>query len=431
MTREIGADWHWLLVVAALPLFVLGASFHAPIALMALLGATHLVRNHGVLRDDPGARLIFWMFLFLWVPQLVALPDAADPRRSLTIAIIYPMFPLAAVFIVHRLGPGLRWLQVAAVTGVVVSIWGLDVILGATGLVDWSIQRDDPRFIQGALFSRLLVGHVAAVVSPIVFELVRRQRRARPWVWVLPVILIALVVLSGRRVAWFMLLVSAATYLAYLFRLKRPRPGRIALGVLLPALIVAIAYLSHDETRARVDLTVSLFSTDIETVDTALSWRLDIWKTAYAVAGSNRVNGIGARGFRAVYDEYAEEDDFWLQGHLNGAYHPHLFALEVAAETGAPGLLGYGLALWLLWSVLRRWPPERRGWVWPCGIAALVAMLPINSHAAFYGAYWSAVSWWLIGLVAAASSQRPGASVTPPTSIRPGSGQMAGQPPRS
>ncbi len=431
MTRKPGGDWQWILIVAALPLLVSGAMFHAPIALMAVLGATYLVRDHRSLRNDPGARFIVWIFLCLWVPQLIALPDAASPGRSLTMAAVYLMYPLAAVFMLRGLGPGRQWIHFAAGAAAIVCIWALDVIPGATGLVEWPVQRADPRYIPGALFSRFLVGHVAAVVSPLVFELVRRQSRAHRWVWVLPVVLTALVFLSGRRVAWVMLLISAATYLVYLVRLKRPEPRRVALAVLFPTVVAVLVYLGNGETRNRVNLTAGLFSTDVETIDVALSWRLDIWKTGFAVAESNWANGVGARGFRGVYADYAADDDFWLQGHLDGAYHPHLFALEVAAETGVPGLLGYGLALWLLWSVLLRSRPGGDDWLWPCGIAAIVATLPLNAHAAFYGAYWSTVIWWLIGLVAAAMSQRSAPSVAFAPSTRSDSDRLAQQPPGS
>lgn len=407
MAMKAVASWRWILIVATLPLLVSGALFHIPVTLMALLGAAYVVRSDRALWSDPGIRLIFLTFLCLWLPQLLALPDAVSPRRGLVAATVYLSYPLACIFIVHHLRTSSRWIQVVAGVALVTSIWALDVIVSSSGFVEWTLDRDDPRYIEGTLFSRFLVGHVAAVVSPLSFELVRRRRRAHPWLWILPIAVTALVLLSGRRVAWLMLIFGAVAYMTYLVPRRKLRPGRLAVAALLPLVAGVLLYFSHEGTRERFQLTAGMFSTDVNVVDTAISWRLDIWKTAVDVIEDNWINGIGQRGFREAYAEYADPDNFWLQGHLDGAYHPHLFLLEVAAETGLLGLIGYGLALWLLWSALHNSPKGPNGWARPCGIAVMIAVFPLNSHAAMYGAYWSAVTWWLIGLFAAATSRLP------------------------
>ena len=55
----------------------------------------------------------------------------------------------------------------------------------------------------------------------------------------------------------------------------------------------------------------------------------------------NPLLGIGPRGFRHVYEQYAGPDDHWLQNGHRGQTHPHSNIVEVLVETGLLGLTGY------------------------------------------------------------------------------------------
>ncbi len=68
--------------------------------------------------------------------------------------------------------------------------------------------------------------------------------------------------------------------------------------------------------------------------------------------------------------------------------------LEILAESGVIGLAGYLLFVCLLITTARRYLHDEA-----CSagfIGALAATVPVNSHVAFYGSYWSSVLWWLI-----------------------------------
>src|SRR3546814_3526083 len=64
------------------------------------------------------------------------------------------------------------------------------------------------------------------------------------------------------------------------------------------------------------------------------------------------LNGIGVRGFREAYPQFAGKDDHWLQGDNHGAFHAHQWLLEVLSETGVLGLTCWLTGLGLLY---RRW----------------------------------------------------------------------------
>lgn len=399
-TSWLGDNWRWLLVLSVLPLFSSKALYHVPLLAMAVAGLILVVSDRRTLAHDQGARFILAVFLALWLPQLVALIGAAMPAASLRVTLTYIGYPLAALFIVYALREARYFGRLVIGVACVIAVWGVDVITGATGLVPWSTP--DPLRIGDSLLGRLSLGHFAAVLSPLLLELARQQHQRRPWVWLLVVLVIAIVALSGRRVAWLMLLIAVAAYLVYLFYTTR-RASLVSVAVSLLVLVGATGalYWLHEPTHQRWQETAGLFSADIEQIDRATSRRLDIWQTAALTAADNWQNGVGVRGFRHVYHDYAAPDDYWIQEGI-GVTHPHLFVLEIGAETGVPGLLGYLIVWGLLWSALRHAPALQNPWLWPCAIALGVALFPLNAHHAFYGAYWSALLWWLIGVFAAA-----------------------------
>jgi O-antigen ligase len=158
--------------------------------------------------------------------------------------------------------------------------------------------------------------------------------------------------------------------------------------------------------HARMARTLMVTHGGSANLDQALSGRLDIWRDAMRMSAEHPLNGVGVRGFRYAYPAYAPANDHFVVaepcGVGQGACHPHQLMLEVLAETGA-----IGLVLWLAAVTLavRRW--------WSSGVAArrrafpvtvaLAAMLfPLNTHLAFYSAWWGLLCWWLIGLWCAA-----------------------------
>jgi len=159
--------------------------------------------------------------------------------------------------------------------------------------------------------------------------------------------------------------------------------------------------------------TLLAFDDSPHALDTATSGRLDIWRTALRMAAAHPVNGVGVRDFRYVYPQFARPGDRFLSveacGPGQGACHPHQIVLEVLDDTGA-----IGLSLWLIGVVLalrayRNADSRARFRAWPVGVALFVMVFPINTHLAFYSAWWGLLFWWLVALwCAALYSDLPG-----------------------
>jgi hypothetical protein len=76
--------------------------------------------------------------------------------------------------------------------------------------------------------------------------------------------------------------------------------------------------------------------------------------------------------------------------------------LEVLGDTGV-----VGLSLWLAGVVLalRAWRkvgPEARRRAFPVTVSLAVTVFPLNTHLAFYSAWWGLLFWWLLALWCAA-----------------------------
>ena len=117
----------------------------------------------------------------------------------------------------------------------------------------------------------------------------------------------------------------------------------------------------------------------------------------------NPLNGVGARGFRYAFDSYAEPDDPYLkQDQSNVPTHSHQLLIEIAAETGLFGLVGFILmGILLVRAAILATYPERIC-ILPYAACVGAAYFPLNTHLAIYSAYWSQIVWYLIALYCAA-----------------------------
>ena len=164
-------------------------------------------------------------------------------------------------------------------------------------------------------------------------------------------------------------------------------------GVITLAISIALSstIILHKPTNDRFKETLGLFSNNYDSINVATAIRLPIWGTAYTAFKDNPINGIGPRGFRHVYQEYASKDNYF-----QSQTHPHLLILEIMTETGVIGMLGYLVLLFLLVKNLLKKKTLRNDF--PYILPVFVALFPFNAHMAFYGSIWSTMIWWLMAI---------------------------------
>ncbi|HHM06106.1 MAG TPA: O-antigen ligase family protein [Gammaproteobacteria bacterium] len=399
--------WPVLLIWSCLALLPFARSVEVPVVIMAGLGLRLLFKHGRTLVWQGPARLFSVVFFLFWVPALLALPDAVHGQKSLIGTLAYPRFYLAGLFILHVAArPALRrrllWLSACLVL-----VWLADAVL------QFVVGRDilGYEYVPGrlnALFGEesKRFGYVLVILVPLLFEYARRHW-PRSVQAVVVLVTVAVVLLAGSRAAWITLFVIGVAYLVLHARARGAVPWR-ALGgfVLGVALILAAAYTLHEPFHQRLDKSLLVLQGDKASVDTAISHRLPIWTVAIAIYADHPVNGIGMHGFRYAYVNYAQPDDPFVNPKTGtGALHAHQLILEIAAETGSFGLVGFIIALFLVLRLGLRAPPAARPALLPWGLMLLALLFPLNTHVPAYSQLLSVLLWWATALFVASGTE--------------------------
>lgn len=374
---------------------------------ICLIGTVMLFLRHPrALVEHAGARLLLWLLGAYVLAAAISAIDSVAPGKSWsTVAALLRYIPLGlyACFAIRR-AEKLRALYVAV--AVVLAVWTLDAWVQA--LTGWSLAgRAEAERISGIFGAHnLKLGPALAVLSPFALW-AARERWGRVGLLLAFVVMLGPVLLAGSRAAW---LCYALVALAFAWREARS-PLRFLVwcagGVVVLALAGAIAWHTSERFQTRIDRTLVAFQGSDRALDTALTGRLDIWRTSLKMAEAHPINGVGVRAYRYAYAQFAPPNDHFLTdetcGEGEGACHAHQLALEILTETGAIGLLCWFAAVIWAWRYWRRAGAGREA-AFPVTVALAAMLFPLNTHLAFYSAWWGLLFAWLLGLWCAALS---------------------------
>lgn len=391
----------WL-VVALLPV---GRSSELG-TLLCLIGTIMLfVRHPRALHGHAGARLLLVLLACYVGAALLSSPDAVAPGKSWgTTAGLLRYVPLGlyACFAIRR-EAGLRTLAFAVAA--VVAVWAADAWLEA--LTGFSLGgHAAPERISGIFGAdNLKLGPTLAVLAPFALW-AARERWGGTGLVLAFLLLLGPVLLAGSRAGW---LCYGLVALAFAWREAGSAQRFLlwcGLGVVLVALSGALAWRTSGRFQDRMERTLAVFADEPQGLDEALTGRPAIWRASVRMVADHPWNGVGVRGFRYAYPHYAPANDHFLVeeacGEGEGACHAHQVVLEVLSETGAIGLvLWLAAASWAL-RAWRRQGPAARARAFPATVALGVMLFPLNTHLAFYSAWWGLLFAWLLGLWCAA-----------------------------
>lgn len=404
MQDFINKDWWkenygWMLIASTLFLFTTKALFNLPLLIMAVSGMFIVYRSYTMLVRDRAIQTMLTLFLCLAVPLLLSLPDAVWLKSASGTFYRYLLYPFISVFVIMTLRQELsrRYLLMAC-AGIAV-FWMLDgllQLLSGKNILGNPMKGDD---LTGMFYPKIIMGLVLSVLSPILIEYVRNNYKKSYWILLIVPVLLLIIVKGGSRSSWVNVFILAAIYLVMFRRCIFDFLG--VRGLLLSVLLLfgaGVGLLQMDSVERVVDKSVKIFSSDFESIDFATSRRLSLWQVGWKAFEENRINGIGARGFRYVFTDFAEDDNYWMQDGRSGSTHPHFMLLEIALETGMIGVLGLIIFFYVL---IRRYlsvSKEERRFMLPWLLATIMAYFPLNMHMALYGSYWSSLSWWLLSI---------------------------------
>ncbi|GAB2506711.1 O-antigen ligase family protein [Arenimonas alkanexedens] len=391
------APWWVLTFVALWPL-------RGPAEAVLSLGALAALAVLALSRFRGGMRLLSheaWaltsvLFFAYWLPELLSSIDAVDAGRALRESLIdlryLPFLWLVAMAVANERGRRLTLGGIAVIMG----LWLADALVqAATG---WSVGGPATADRLSGIFGadNLKLGLVLASLAP--FPLASAGKRFGVTGWIVTAAaLVVVVLLAGARASWLTL------GLVLVFSGWRHLGGKRALMVLgLGGLLVfGLAVMMSDKLQERVERTEAVLVGDSEGLDHALSGRLPIWQAAWNMALAHPVNGVGVRGFRRAYPDYAAADDPWLIDAEHGAgYHAHQIVLEVLSETGLLGLLLWLGGVAVAWRAWRFASPAAREQARAPALALFVTVFPLNTHLAFYSTFWGGLTLLLAALFA-------------------------------
>jgi len=373
---------------------------------LALIGSVLLlVREPHALREHDGAKLFLALFAAYAGAALLSAVDAVAPGKSWgTVAGILRFAPLGVYTCFAMRRPGkVRALYVA--TAVVIAVWVVDAWVQA--LTGYGLAgASDPERLSGIFgATNLKLGPALSALAPFLLWAVR-ERWGRRGLIVAFLLVLGPVLLSGSRASWICYGLVACGFLWREAGSARRFAVACAAAGVTVALVALLAWQVSPRFRDRVAHTVPALSGTSAGLDAALTGRLDIWRTAVRLYTAHPINGVGVRGFRVAYPSAASPGDHFLTaekcGDGEGACHPHQVVLEVATETGTLGLIAWLAATALAVRTWWRAGRAARERAFAPTVALVAILFPLNTHMAFYSAWWGLLAAWLVSLWCAA-----------------------------
>ncbi len=388
--------WPCILILLTIIGFVSKSLYNYPMGIMAVIGLYRVTQSAKSIWNDQVQKTFVIVFLCLWLPLLLSFPDAVNQSHSAKTIFPYLRFLFAGLFIIQELSKDKKRLQfIVYAVFIIVTFWCVDAALQFFIGHDLFGYLYAKQFsISGMFYPRNTISHICSILSAFCFFTVYQNTHKDKWLWLTLMPLFFVVLISGRRAAWVMLALSSFGFCIYLYLYSNNKKMILKItGVITLAISIALSstIILHKPTNDRFKETLGLFSNNYNSINVATAIRLPIWGTAYAAFKANPINGIGPRGFRHVYKEYASKDNYF-----KSQTHPHLLILEIMTETGLIGMLGYFVLLFLLVKdLLKR---KRLKNDFPYILPVLIAIFPFNAHMAFYGSIWSTMIWWLMAI---------------------------------
>jgi O-antigen ligase len=398
--------WPIFIVLAVIVLLPVGRASEAAIAIGAVVALVWLAQGRVDWRRDDAIRLVAVLFACYWIPALVSGLDPVAPARTgSTIASTLRFLPFA-LFAVVALRDARYWNAVTLAVAVVVSLWIIDAFVQMmTGFsLGGAAEAERLSGIFGA--GNLKLGPVLAVLSPFVLLAARDRFGWRGLAFAF-VALAVPILLAGSRAAWVMYALVCFAIAWRETRSKRMFALALVVSAGLVAGVGALALRDSQGFGARVARSLLVLRGTESAVDAASAGRLSIWRTAVAMWRAHALTGVGVRGFRYAYPAYAApKDSFVDTASDTGASHAHQIVLEILSETGVIGLLfwiagaAFAVRAWLRADAAARMRARAPA------LALFAMCFPLNTHFAFYSAWWGLLFWWLLALYCAGLGAR-------------------------
>lgn len=259
----------------------------------------------------------------------------------------------------------------------------------------------DPNF-----FAQTLV-----IVVPLGLLLAWKERST----WLRLAGLAAAVVTAGAVLATYSRGGALALGVVVVGSLFAARPGRRRLLAAVVALMLAGALLLPDDVSRRLGTLRQVLPGQerVEELDSSFQNRILQARVAWNMFLDHPMTGVGAGNYTRHYTDYADEVGSTAPAYYRdgGGHYPHNLYLELAAETGFPGLIVFGGVILLVLGHLRRagaaFLVAGRELHAALASALLVAVVGYLVSSLFLHGHFQLYLWLLLGLSAALIREAP------------------------
>ncbi len=383
------------LLLMCVVLTPLARSAEIPLILMAIFGLILVVKQGSNVLGLDKVRKFSLLFLLLWLPIIFSATDSINQWDVVRFSAGYLRYYFFGVFVIYHLDDLKLRDRVVSWVSFLLLFWIGDALIQAFFGVDLFgfplLNR-----VSGVFGKHVKLGLYLAVYSPILMIFIDRLKNKYVKI-VLFVALVLVVLLAGSRGGWIMLAVACMGFAGIICLKLKTVPIRSF--IVLMSLVVVVGIISYQTVplfTARVDKSILVFSGDRKSIDHALAFRLPIWTIAVQMFEDHPLNGVGAKNFRYVYNDYAGPDDIFVKAgdRKLGALHAHTMILDVACESGIIGLVGLVGFCGLLLVFWFRSDRYQKLYAAPFAVGLLTALFPLNTHFDFYSSAWMQVIMW-------------------------------------
>ncbi len=387
----------WLAALAIVAWSPFPGGPRVPSAVLGAMALLLLALHGRELTTRPATRRWLLIFALLWLPALASLPGSVHPYSTWKVVAVLALYAFTGLGVVAAVASGRARAALLTALAVVLGIWTVDSYvqyLAGRDLLGIPLSPDGR--VVGMFEDNLRQSTILAALAPLLLWRVARVHPA--WAALAWLAVLGVVLLTGVRGSWVMILLAGAAFLWHVRVRARALLPWLAAGTV----VVVLAVLQSGLVERKLSQTTEAGELGFEAIDRALGRRLTVWDTALAMFLDRPVTGVGAGAFDEAYPDYARrpEDPFRPGGahYQHPVYHAHHMWVSVTAESGLLGL-GALLAAVILCGVwYRRAGEAGRAAARPCGVALLVVAFPVNSQPVLLTNWWLPVMILLTGL---------------------------------
>ena len=415
MSPAIKAHIPAALIFSCFVLFPFGRSVELPVLIMTVWGIVIAFQQRSSLMQMPAIRLFSLLALCIWIPMLLSFPDTYSVKKTGGTILVFFRLYFTGLFVIWALQDKSRVKLLGKLLAGLAAFWVADALFQAAAGHDLFGYAQIPQRLNGVFGE---TDWTLGIALPILVPFLLLALKNKPLLMISAFIATTLVIaMTGSRGGWVSYAVVCGMILLYEARQRAIPLWKMGITTALVATLGLFAVFQLPGAHARLDQTMLLFSGDEILIDRALSNRWTLWKVAAHMIEAHPVNGVGIRGFRFAYPDYAKPGDPMVNpdkitGKITGAAYAHQIVLEVLSEAGIIGLLGLLIFYAALIRAWLRAEPGAKNLALPFALAALAWLFPLNTHTAFYSSQWSQLIWLLLALYCASLLNRPSSTVT-------------------